>query len=89
MKIKLIQAGGFAGIKKTAEKDLDGLPASVQQKLQDLFKHPVQDAAVKSPMRDKEQLFLELNGRTLQVDHLMGDMELSRFVQQMKDELHY
>ena len=89
MKVKLIQSGGFAGIKKIAEAEISVLPQSVQQKLQILFAQPEESNKTKSPLRDKEQLHLELNGKVLDVDKLFFDKDLHDLVEKMKGQLHY
>lgn len=67
MILKLIQAGGFAGLKKTAEEDLSAYPDDVKDAVKKVFEEPPK-AAPSSTTRDKEQHFLELDGKTIPVD---------------------
>lgn len=66
MKLKLIQAGGFAGLKKTAEEDLSDYPSEVKDAVKKVFEE--QPKSTSSPARDKEQHFLELDGKVVPVD---------------------
>ena len=89
MKVKLIQSGGFASVKKTAEADLTELPPSLQHKLQLLFTQAKPAITTKSATRDKEQLFLELNGKVVSVDILSLEKDLDDLIKKMKGQLHY
>jgi hypothetical protein len=67
MKLKLIQAGGFAGLKKTAEEDLSDYPDEIKDAVKKVFEEPPKTAP-SSAARDKEQHFLELDGKVVPVD---------------------
>ena len=67
MKLKLIQAGGFAGLKKTAEEDLSNYPDEVKDAVKKMFDEPAKTTP-SSTARDKEQHFLELDGKVVPVD---------------------
>ncbi|MGI4022412.1 MAG: hypothetical protein ACRYFA_12975 [Janthinobacterium lividum] len=88
MKLKLIQAGGFAGKTKIAEKDLEQHETILQQQLTELFRQPLK-AAPKSQVRDKEQLFLEFDGKRLPVQQLGSNPQLSKLIAQMINQLTY
>ena len=65
--LTLIQAGGFAGLKKTAAENLSGYPDELKAAVQKVFAEPSQ-AVPPSAARDKEQHFLELDGKVVSVD---------------------
>jgi hypothetical protein len=88
MKLKLIQAGGFAGKTKIAEEDLDLHATVLQEHLTELFNRPL-DAAPKSQARDKEQLFLEFGGKVLPVQQLNPNSQLEKLIEQMSGQLRY
>ena len=89
MKLKLIEAGGFAGLKKSAEMDVGELSADLRDKLESLFDEKRKKRHAKNPdSRDREQLYLQLDDRTMPVDEL-EDEELERLVNRMKKHLHY
>jgi hypothetical protein len=88
MKLKLIHAGGFAGKTKTAEEDLDQHTTILQEHLTELFNQPV-EAAPKNQVRDKEQLFLEFDGKVLPVQQLSPNSQLEKLIEQMSGQLRY
>lgn len=88
MKLKLIQAGGFAGKTKTAEQDLDLHESILHQYLTELFNQPAAETP-KTQVRDKEQLFLEFEGKVLPVQQLNSNPELKKLIAQMSDQLTY
>lgn len=88
MKLKLIQAGGFTGKTKTAEEDLAQHESILQQHVTELFNQPAEEAP-KTQVRDKEQLFLEFEGKVLPVQQLNPNSELKKLIAQMSNQLAY
>lgn len=88
MKLKLIQAGGFAGKIKTAEAELDQHENLLQQHVTELFQQQIV-AAPKSAARDKEQLFLEFNGKTLPLQQLCINPQLEKLIEQLNNQLRF
>ena len=89
MKLKLIEAGGFAGLKKKSEVDVGDLSPALRDKLDQLFEGK-KDRRRKSASRarDREQLFLQLDERIVPVDDVDDD-ELGDLIRDMKKHLHY
>lgn len=90
MKLKLIEAAGFIGRKKTAEEDLSNYPEQVQQQVQNFFNAPAEFSAVPpSFARDKEQRFLELEGKTIPLQDVQLNDALTQLVNKLKEGLHF
>ena len=85
MKLKLIQAGGFAGLKKTAEEDLSDYPDRVKDAVKKVFDET--SKASSSPARDKEQHFLELDGKVVPVDVDQQPKALQDLLKKMQTNL--
>lgn len=86
MKLKLIEAGGFAGLKKTTEEDLSDYPLHLQQEIKEVFEQPLPKPAP-TPARDKEQHFLELDGKVIPVASITPTKELRSLIKKMKSNL--
>ena len=92
MKLKLIEAGGFAGLKKTAEADLTQLPTALRQHVETIFtNHTTRPAPAQaqSVHRDKENYFIEYNGKVLPVKTLLHNKELEALIEKLKSILHF
>ena len=88
MKLKLIQAGGFTGKNKTAEEELDLQAPVLQQQVTAIFNQFLQEMP-KSKVRDKEQLFLEFDGKVLPVKQLHPNPELEKLIDQLINQLRF
>ncbi|MBE7172739.1 MAG: hypothetical protein INR73_19335 [Williamsia sp.] len=92
MKLKLIEAGKFSGLKKTAEEDLDHLPQELQQHVENIFsassEQPLKVHA-QSAYRDKEKLFIEYNGKALPINAVQPSKQLEALIEKLKSKLHY
>ena len=92
MKLKLIEAGKFSGLKKTAEADLDHLPQELQAHLESIFSstgnQPVK-AQAQTVQRDKEKLFIEYNGKALPIQAVQPNKDLEALIEKLKSNLHY
>lgn len=88
MKLKLIQAGGFAGKVKTAEEDLENHETVLQQHVTDLFQQNV-PPVLKSLARDQEHLLLEFNGKVLPVHQLSLNPQMEKLVEHMCTKLRF
>ncbi|GAA4739324.1 protealysin inhibitor emfourin [Flavisolibacter ginsenosidimutans] len=86
MKLKLIQAGGFAGLKKTAEEDLSDYPDEVKDAVKKVFEEPAKTSSP-SAARDQEQHFLELDGKVVPVDADKQPKALQNLLAKMKTNL--
>lgn len=86
MKLKLIQTGGFVGKTKTAEEDLDNHNSVLQDHVAELFNQvPVE--IPKNQVRDKEQLFLEFNGKILPLYQLSLNPQLEKLIADLNGKL--
>lgn len=92
MILKLIQAGSFVGRTKTSEEDVSALPEELQVQLAGLFSgagsKPAQ-ARAQSASRDKENYFIEYNGKTLPVQSVQPGKDLGELIEKMKSNLQY
>ena len=92
MKLKLIEAGKFSGLKKTVEEDLTALPTELQKHVESIFSkgasQPAQ-ASAQSVSRDKENYFIEYNGKALPVKSVLPNKELEDLIEKMKSKLHF
>lgn len=87
MIIKLIEAGGFAGLKKTAEEDLSAYSDAVKEAVKKIFDAPPK-AAPRSPARDKEQRFLEWEGKVVPVADIEPDTALQDLLKRLQKNLN-
>lgn len=92
MKLKLIEAGKFSGLKKTAEEDLDHLPQELQAHVANIFSttgdQPMRVHA-QTAHRDKEKLFIEYNGKALPINALQPSKQLEALIEKLKSKLRY
>jgi len=88
MKLKLIQAGGFAGRKKMAEEDLDDHPDQLKEQVKEVFSQPLK-ALPRSKERDKEQHFLEFEGKVVPVQSFKPSKEFKSLIKKMQSNLDY
>lgn len=88
MKLKLIQTAGFAGKKKMAEEELDDYENVLQQHVTDLFQQELPPAPENS-FRDKEQMFLEFDGKVLPLQQLSLNPQLEQLIEQMNGQLRF
>ncbi len=91
MILKLIEAGGFSGLKKTAEKDISDLPQDLQSHVETLFSAPPPPAQARaqSASRDRATYSIEYNGKTLPVQSIQPSEELHDLIEKMKNGLQY
>ena len=86
MIVKLIEAGGFAGLKKTAEEDLSAYPDAVKEAVKKVFDAPPK-ATPRSPVRDKEQRFLEWDGKVVPLADVKADKALQDLLKRLQKNL--
>jgi hypothetical protein len=89
MKIKLIESGGFAGLRKVAEEDLSDHPEALKEHIENAFAQPKPAVNANSAARDKEQLHLELDGKVLPLNAIEESGELKELIQKLKSNLQY
>jgi len=89
MKLRLVQTPGIVGKKKVAEEDLAQHSPSLQEHLTDLFSKPAPVPGKLPLMPDKENLYLELEGKRLPVQSLPANEELKKLIDQMKASLQW
>ncbi|RYY30222.1 MAG: hypothetical protein EOP41_01110 [Sphingobacteriaceae bacterium] len=86
MKLKLIQTGGFIGKTKVAEADLTKHEGILQDHVAELFNQDPQPVP-QNKIRDKEQLFLEFNGKVLPLYQLELNPQLAKLIADLNGQL--
>ncbi|AHF17167.1 hypothetical protein [Niabella soli] len=94
MKLKLIQAGGFAGKPMTAEDDLSKYPATLIQFVKTAFSNMDKAANRSSPAKpvpypDSFRYFVEFDNKQLPLEVLENNIEFTRLISKLKAQLHY
>ncbi len=89
MKLKLIESGGFAGLRKVAEEDLSEQPQELKAHIENTFAQPAPSVNANPLARDKEQLHIEYEGKVLPVSAIQSDSELAALIEKMKPNLKY
>ncbi len=86
MILKLIEAGGFAGLRRTAEEDLTDYSDDVKDAVKKVFEAP-QSTPPPATARDKEQHYLELEGKVIPVAGIKQDKELKTLIKKLHTNL--
>ena len=93
MKLKLIRSGGFMNKAVTTEEDLGSYPASLQNRIAQIFSSTIDNSSdangSKQAYRDSFQYFAEYNGTLVPLDVLENDNTLTDLVKKLKERLHF
>ncbi|WP_316841965.1 hypothetical protein [Pedobacter gandavensis] len=88
MKMTLIQAGGYIGRQKTAEKDVNEVSHQLDQEINALVH--TEDHMQNAKVRDLEKYYLQVDDKAaiaINIDKLTG--ELKKHVTELRKKLNY
>lgn len=87
MKLKLIEAGGITGRKRTAEMDVSEQPEEVHKQLLAILHSP--NATKEDKYRDKVNYFIEYEGKASALRSILLTGKLKDLINKLKKELRY
>lgn len=87
MKLKLIEAGGITGRKRTAEMDMADQPEEVHHQIQTIIN--TSSSKKEDKYRDKVNYFIEYDGRSSALRSILITGKLKEVISKLKKELRY
>ena len=87
MKLKLIEAGGITGRKRTAEMDVTEQPVEVHEQIRTILASP--NPKNEDKYRDKVNYFIEYDGKASALRSILLTGKLKDVINKLKKELKY